>query len=222
MMIITAGGWLAAGALLVVLGLAIHPPPSPDPAVFMAIIADDLTRWLISHYASAIGFALWVGAALLVLAARSPLTRQWWTASAWALVAVGSMWVMFGWLLEATVIIDAVGADDAVAFERWQALIQGLDLGFFATALGVVAIAITEARADAHIIPPWAAWIGAVAAVLVTITGFLALGLGIAAAGPGWLVSSIVLGLWALWFGIGLMRSGDDTWTDRLEHEPLN
>ena len=79
---------------------------------------------------------------------------------------------------------------------------------FVALALAIAAIAVNEARSGPITTPVWASWLGAVAGVLA-IGGFvLALGLGIALGGPVWLVSSILMSLWTLWFGVNLARSG--------------
>ena len=37
------GAMLAIGSLLLVVGFVLHPPPSPDPAEFMATIAENPT-----------------------------------------------------------------------------------------------------------------------------------------------------------------------------------
>lgn len=51
------GAWLAIGSLLFVVGLVLHPPPSPNLGEFMATIAAEPTRWMAAHWASAIALA---------------------------------------------------------------------------------------------------------------------------------------------------------------------
>lgn len=126
---------------------------------------------------------------------------------------------MLAWLLEATVIIDIAEAGDTVAFERWQSLIGGLDLGIIGIAVGIAAIAINETGPTGRTTPAWAAWVAVLAGIVGVISWLVAIGLGIEAAGLGWLVATIVMVLWALWFGIALVRSVDGSRTDPIEQE---
>lgn len=61
------------------------------------------------------------------------------------------------------------------------------------------------------------AWIGGGLGLVAAAAFTAGVGLGIGMAGPIWLVSSTLLSLWGLWFGVGLVRAerGDP---DRTEH----
>lgn len=207
-----AGAWLALGSLLLVGSLLFHPPPPPDLGEFMATIAADSTRWVAVHWAAAMALTLFVLAGLIVLTAGSRLTRHWWTVTAWATLVVGALWVTVTAVAEATVIAAAAVAGDAGTFEAWQLFADGTAVGFGLLALAVAVIAGNEARTrSTHAVTPaWAAWIGALAAV-VAFVAYVVLGLllGIELGGVVWLGSTIVMGLWTLWFGVALGRSDE-------------
>lgn len=202
-----AGAWLAIGSLLIVVSLALHPPPSPVPSEFMAIIADSPTRWMAVHWGAALALIMIVIAGLIMLTARSRLTQAWWTMTAWTVLVVGALGVTVTAIAEATVITAAAVAGDAAAFEAWQLFADGTALGFGFIAAAVALIAFNETRSAQSVTPAWAAWIGAIAAI-VAVGGFvLGLVLGIAIGGAIWLASTIVMSLWTLWFGVALARS---------------
>lgn len=202
-----AGSWLVMGAILWVGSLALHPPPPPDLAEFMALVADTGTRWVVVHWVAAVALSIFVVTSLIVLTARSRLTRGGWGLSAWAVLPVASLWVMTTAVAEATVISRAADAGNMAMFEGWALFAEGKAMGFMALALAVAAIAASEARSPGAATPAWAAWIG-VAAGLAGFMGWL-LGpvLRIAIGGPIFVLSSVVLGLWLLWLGVGLIRS---------------
>lgn len=200
--------WLVVGSILFVVGLAIHPPPGPTLSEFMAIVAEQPTRWITAHWATAIALSVFAIVGLLVLTARSRLTENWWTVSAWAALVVSSLWVTTAAVTEATVgTATAVGGDTAT-FETWQTFAQAFSMGFVPLALAIAVIAGNEARAAHETTPVWASWLGTVAAVVAVAGYVLGVGLGIALGGPLWLTASVVMGLWMLWFGVALMRPG--------------
>ena len=205
-----AGVWLAVGSLLLVASLALHPPPSPDPGEFMATIANGPLRWVAAHWIAAMALSSFAIVGLIVLTAGSRLTRNGWTMSAWAVLVVGSLWVTTTAVAEATVITAAAVAGDTATFEAWQLYAEGRAVGFGFLALAIAVIAGNEARSPRSVTPAWAAWIGATAGT-VAFVGFVVLGLwlGLATGGLIWLVSTIVMSLWTLWFGIALTRSDD-------------
>lgn len=204
-----AGGWLAIGSALFVAGIAFHPPISPDLGEFMATVAEAPTPWMAAHWASAIALSSFAIAGLIVLTAGSRLTRHWWTMSAWAVLIVGALWVTTAAVVEATVITEAAVAGDTATFEVWQRFAQAHAGAFVALAGAIAVIAGNEARTRSarETTPAWASWIGALAGVAAAVGFVLAVGLGIAAGGPVWLVATIVMGLWTLWFGVALTRS---------------
>lgn len=204
----TAGGWAAVAALVLTVSLAIHPPPSPVLSEFMTIIADAGTTWVVAHWLAAVGLSFFVVASLLVLTAGSRLTASSWTFSAWALLPVGAMWVMTTAVAEATVIADAAATGNVVTFEAWEGFAKGKSMGFLAIALSVAVIAAAEARAAGATTPRWAAWTASVAGVTAFMGWTVMLVGGVTAGGPVWLVSSLVFGLWFVWFGVGLVRTG--------------
>ena len=205
-----AGAWLAVGSVLLVVSLAFHPPPSPDLGEFMAGIAGAPTQWVLAHWAAALALTCFAITGLIMLTTASRLSQKWWTMSAWALLVVGAMWVTTAAVAEATVITEAAVAGDTSTFEAWQLFAEGNAVGVGFLAIATTVIAGNEARSTRSVTPVWASWIGAVAGI-VAFVGFVILGvlLGIAVGGLIWLVATIVMSLWTLWFGVALARSDD-------------
>lgn len=203
-----AGAWLAIGSVLLVGALLIHPPPSPDPGAFMASIADAPTQWVLVHWGAVLALTSFAITGLLMLTAASRLSQTWWTLTAWAVLVVGAIWVTTTAVAEATVMTEAAMAGDTATFETWQVFAEGKAIGFGFLALAIAVIAGNEAQSTRSVTPAWASWTGAVAGI-VAFVGFVVVGvvLGIAIGGLIWLVSSIVMSLWTLWFGVALARS---------------
>lgn len=216
-----AGAWLAVGSVLFLASLAFHPPPSPNPGEFMAVIADGPIQWVLAHWAAAMALTIFAITGLIVLTVESRLSQKWWTMTAWAVLIVGALWVTTTAVAEATVITEAAVAGDSATFEAWQLFAEGKAVGFGFLAVAIAVIAGNEARSTRSVTPVWASWIGAVAGI-VAFVGFVVLGLvlGIAVGGLIWLVSTIVMSLWTLWFGVALARPGDAAWIRREELEP--
>lgn len=205
----TAGGWLAAGSLLLVVGFALHPPPSPDQRAFVATIADGPLRWTLAHAATALALVAFAVTGLVVLTAGSRLTRRWWTTSAWAVLVVSALLVTTAAVVEATAITRAAVSGDVATFETWSTFAEPYSAAFLGVLLAVAAIAGTEARSATPTTPAWAAWTGAVAAVVAAAGMVLVFVAGVAAAGVVWLAATLATGLWTLWFGVALARSGE-------------
>lgn len=192
-------------------GRPLHsPPPSPDPGEFMATVADGPTLWVGAHWVAAMALSLFAITGLIVLTARSRLTQNGWTLTAWAVFVVGALWVTTTAVAEATVITEAAVAGDTATFEAWQHFAEGKAVGFGFLAIAVAVIAGNEARSTRSVTPAWASWIGSIAGV-VAFVGFVVLGLllGIALGGLVWIASTILISLWTLWFGVALARSDD-------------
>lgn len=207
MRIRVGGAWLAIGSLLLVVGFVLHPPPSPDPAEFMATIADDPTRWMAAHVATAIALSVFTIAGLIMLTAGSRLTQHWWTLTAWAVLIVSALWVTTAAVAEATVIAQAAVAEDTATFEAWSIFAEAHSAAFLFFVLAVAVIAGNEARNAYQTTPAWASWIGAVTGVAAFVGMVLVFGLGIALGALVWLVGTVVMGLWVVWFGVVLARS---------------
>lgn len=209
---IRAGGaWLAIGAAAFIVSLLLHAQPSPDPAEFMANIAAAPTQWVIAHWLAAISASLFVIAGLIVLTTESRLTQRWWTLTAWAVVIVGSLWIVSTALIEATVVTAAAVDGDTATFVEWQRFGQALAAAFIALAPAVAVIAGNEARTGAETTPVWASWIGAVAGLVAGVAFALIVGLGVAMAGIVWIAATLVMSGWILWFGVALARADGES-----------
>lgn len=201
------GGWLAVAALGFVVGLVLHPPPSPNPNEFMATIAGAPTQWMAAHWLSAIAASLFVIAGLLILTADTRLTHTWSTMTAWAVLIMGALWVVTAALVEATVSTAAAVAGDTATFTTWQLFAEAHAAAFVAVAVPLAVIAFNEARIGPETTPVWASWIGAAAGAVAAVAFVLVLGVGIAVAGVVWIAATVVMSLWTLWFGVALARS---------------
>jgi hypothetical protein len=73
----------------------------------------------------------------------------------------------------------------------------------------VAVIAANETRA-ARAIPVWASWMAVVAGVASFVGWILGMWLEIAPGNLIWVVSSLVMCMWTLWFGIALARTTQD------------
>jgi hypothetical protein len=151
-------------------------------------------------------YLLWPG--LLMLNAGSRLTDNWWTLTAWAVLPVGALWTLITAVAEATVIANAAVSGSVKTFEAWWAFAEGMAGGFTFVALAVaVSIAGNEIQSSAGTTPAWSAWIGLIAGVASFAGWAVGMWLGISLGNLVWVVSSILMSLWALWFGTTLLRA---------------
>jgi hypothetical protein len=202
-----AGFWLVIGSAMWVPALALHPPLPTGTSAFMERIAEAGTRWVVVHWLAAASLTIFALTSLIVLAARSRLTRSAIGMSAWALLPVGALWVSATAVVEATVISRSAISGDATRFEAWDAFAAGWGMGFFALALGVALIAVNELRTARSGTPVWASWIGAAGGVVGFASWLLGRAvLGFAIGGPLLVTSSVAMGVFLLWFGAGLAR----------------
>lgn len=201
------GAWLAIAAIAFIASLLLHARPSPDPNEFMANIAAAPTQWMIAHWVAAISSALFVIVGLIMLTTDSRLTDKWWTLTAWAVLIVGSLWIMSTALIEATVVTVAAVEGDTATFVEWQLYGQALALSFVLVSPALASIAYNEARNGPETTPVWASWIGVLAGIVAGLAFFLLIAIGIPMAGVVWIPTTILTALWVLWFGVSLARS---------------
>jgi hypothetical protein len=203
------GSWLAIGALLLAGALIFHGPPAADTGAQMNAIAEAPTRWALVHWVAATALFLFAVAGLVILAAPSRLTRNGWTVSAWAVLVVGALWTATTAVAEATAVTGAARSGNLAMFEAWWAFSGGMATGFTLLALAMAGVAGSEARADHAVTPRWASWTGA-AAGAASFTGWaLGMWLGVEAGNLVWVISTLVMCLWILWFGVSLVRAND-------------
>ncbi|WP_163268921.1 hypothetical protein [Chelativorans alearense] len=202
-----AGSWLALAAIILAVALVFHGPIAPDSSVQMQNIADGSLRWTVVHWAAAAALSFFAIAGLIALTAGSRLTREWWTLSAWGLLPVGALWTVTTAVAEATMIYHAAVRENRAVFETWRLFAEGSANGFAAMALAFAVIAADEARADSGATPFWASSIGAIASLASFAGWALAMWLGLPFGAPIWVVGSIVMCLWLVWFGLSLARA---------------
>lgn len=208
-----SGAWLAAGALLLMAALILHPAPETETDAFMAQIAGEGDTWVAVHWLAATALSFLVIASLLALtASQSPLA-----ASAWAILAVGALWTVMDALAEATVIAEAAAGGDQATFTAWHAFAKGTAMGFAVLGLAVAGLGWNEARAGT-VLPRWAA-LSVLPVGVAVFTGWI-LGpvLGIPFGAPLWLVASLVLTAWLTLYGAGSARSPQAVGTRRPTH----
>lgn len=203
-----AGVWLAVAAVLLTITFAFHGPPEPRVGDQMTVIAGGANRWLVVHWIAAAALSFFAAAGFMILGGRSRLTESPWTMSAWAVLPIGALWTMTTAVAEATAVTDAAVSGDAAIFAAWWGFSEGMANGFAAFALAVAAIAGNETRAAERAVPAWASGVAVAAGVVSFVAWALWSWADIGAAAPFWVASSILMCLWLLWFGTGLLRAG--------------
>jgi hypothetical protein len=204
---IRAGGtWLAIASFLMIVVLAFHGPIAPDLNDQMTRIADAPLRWSVVHWIASGALSLYAIAALIVLTARSRLTEGRWTMTAWAVIAIGALWTMTTAVAETTVVSNAAVSGSKETFEAWWAFAAGKGNGFAFLALAFAVIAGNEGRASIGATPTWSAWSGMLAAVASFAGWALGMWFGVGIGNLLWVVSTIVMSVWTLWFGVVLLR----------------
>lgn len=210
------GVWLAIASLFFVIGsvllfvggvLQVFRAGRRGDSMAMAAMASDPTLMTAIHGINVIALAGFAIGGLVVLTAGSRLTRSWWTTSAWAVLVVSTLLGTTGSVSIATVLTGAAVAGDAATFETWLRFVSAYHLAVAVFGLAITVIAGHEARRADGVTPTWAAWLGAVAGVGVFAGIILAFGFGIRPS--GWLIAAFVMGVWTLWFGVNLARTGD-------------
>ena len=202
-----AGAWMAIASVLLAGVLIGHGPIHPDMSDQMEVIAEGPVRWAIVHWAAAAALSLFAITGLIVLTARSRLTQEWWTLSAWGVITVGALWTMTTAVAEATVVTDAAAARDIGRFEAWWAFSEGKATGFMFLALAVAVIAGNEAISARAATPAWASWIAMLAGTGSFLGWPLGMWFGIYLGSILWVLSSLMMSAWTLWFGLGLIKS---------------
>jgi hypothetical protein len=202
-----AGSWLAIASLLMVVAFVFHGPIAPDLNDQMQSIAEGVIRWSAVHWIAALALSLFVVTGLLVLTIRSRLTEGWWTLTAWAVLPVGALWTMITAVAEATVIANAAVAGNIETFQAWWTFAEGMATGFTFVALAVAVIAGNEIQSSERAVPVWSAWIAMIAGVASFVGWALGMWFGIDLGNLIWVIASLLMSLWTLWFGVALMRA---------------
>jgi hypothetical protein len=202
-----AGSYLAIASLLMVITLVLHGPIAHDHGEQMQRIANGFIRWSGVHWVAAVALSLFAASGLVVLTAGSRLTESWWTMTAWAVLPVGALWTMITAVAEATVIANAAVSGNIETFEAWWAFAEGMASGFTFFGLAVAIIAGNEIQRSKPAVPVGSAWVGMVAGVASFAGWALGMWIGIGVGNLIWVVSSILMSLWTLWFGTALMRA---------------
>ena len=203
------GTWLAIASGLMIATLVLHGPIAPDLNDQMTRIANRPAVWALAHWIAAAGLSIYAVAGLVVLTSESRLTEGWWTTTAWAFLPVTALWTLTTAVVEATAVTDAVNSGNAEMFAAWWAFAEGKATGFAFLALAVAVIAGNEAQSEKGTTPSWAAWTAVVAGV-ASFTGWaVGMWFGISLGSLLWLVTSILMSVWVVWFGVALTRSPD-------------
>jgi hypothetical protein len=206
-MIQIGGTWFAIASSLMIVVLVMHGPIASDLAEQMTRISGMPTRWSVAHWIAAAGLSLYAVAGLIVLTSQSRLTRGWWTTTAWAVIPIAALWTLTTAVAEATVVANAARSGNREVFEAWWAFAEGKATGFSFLALAVALIAGNDAHSAERVTPVWSARAGMVAGV-VSFTGWaLGMWFGIGFGNLLWVISSILMSAWGVWFGVALARS---------------
>lgn len=201
------GAWLAVASLLMIAVLGLHGPIPPDLHDRMAMVAGAGAHWSVVHWMAAAALSLFAVSGLILLTSRSRLTDGGWTLTAWAVVCVGGLWTMTTAVAETTVVTAAALAGNEETFAAWWAFAEGKGNGFAFLALAVAVIAGSEARSPAGATPAWAAGIAVLAGIGSFAGWVLGMWFGMAAGSVLWVVASLAMSVWTLWFGVALLRT---------------
>lgn len=202
-----AGTWFATASFLMVAVFLFHGPIAHDLNAQMLRVSDGALRWTVIHWIAAAAFSFYALTGLVVLVSGSRLTEDWSTMTAWGMLVVSAIWTTTTAVVEATVVANAAVVGDIETFEPWWAFAEGMATGFAFFALAVVVIAANEARISARATPVWSARVAMVAGVASFAGWALGMWFGVRLGSLLWVVSSIVMSLWTLWFGVALRRS---------------
>jgi hypothetical protein len=202
-----AGIGLAIASSLLIAALVVHGPLAPDLSDQMKKIADGATAWSVIHWVSAASLSLYAVTGLIVLTSGSRLARGTWTMTAWAVLTVSALWTMTTAVVEATVVTSAAVAGAKEAFEAWWSFAEGKASGIAFFALAVAVIAGNEVHSSERAVPAWSAWIGTLSGVASFAGWALGRWFGVELGNLLWVASSVLMGVWALWFGLALLRS---------------
>lgn len=205
------GAWFAIASFLMIVVLGFHGPIAPDLSDQMTRIADAALRWSVVHWIASGALSLYAVAGLIMLTSRSRLTEEWWTITAWAVIPVGALWTVTTAVVETTVVANAAVSGSNEIFETWWAFAEAKGNGFAFLALAVAVIAGNEARSSRGATPTWSAWTGMVAGVASFASWALGMWFGVGIGNLLWVVSTIVMSVWTLYFGVVLMRSQVNT-----------
>jgi hypothetical protein len=202
-----AGAWLAIASSLLIAALVVHGPLAPDLSDQMTKIADGARAWSVIHWVSAASFSLYAVTGLIVLTSGSRLAGGWWIMTAWAVLTVSALWIMTTAVVEATVVTSAAVAGAREMFEAWWAFAEGKASGIAFFALAVAVISGNEAQSSERAVPAWSAWIAMVSGVASFAGWALGRWFGVDLGNLLWVASSILMSVWAVWFGVALTRS---------------
>jgi hypothetical protein len=201
-----AGLWLGTGASLLIIALVFHGPPDPDLSVQMQHIAEGHVRWALVHWTAAVALFLMSGAGFLKLIDQNTGGYIAGIRSAWLVFALGALLTVSTAVSEAAVVSAAANAGDKAAFHSWWEFGGGMGNGFFALAVATAFIAFAEARSDSGITPVWACAAGTVVGVLSAVGWSLGEHFNIGIGGPIWLISTLLMCAWLVWFGFAALR----------------
>lgn len=202
-----AGTWLAIASFLLIAALILHGPLAPNLDDQMKKVADEAMAWSAIHWVSAASLSLFAVTGLVVLTSRSRLSGSWWTMTAWAVLTVSALWTMTTAVAEATVITSAAVSGNAEMFKAWWAFAEGKASGIAFLALAVAVISGNEAQSSERAVPAWSGWVGMVSAVASFAGWVLGRWFGVDFGNLLWVASSVLMGIWTLWFGFALARS---------------
>lgn len=201
------GAWLAIASFLMIATLVLHGPIAPELHHQMTRIADGAVRWAVAHWVAAAGLSAYAVSGLIVLTSRSRLVDGGWLLSAWAVICVACLWTITTAISEATVVTAAAQAGDDEMFAAWWRFAEGKANGFAMVGLPVAVIAGHEARSLARATPGWAASAAMVAGIVSFAGWACGMWFEIAIGSLVWVVASIAMCGWTMWFGVALTRA---------------
>ncbi|SDB20355.1 hypothetical protein [Bauldia litoralis] len=202
----TARMWLGTGSALLSAALVFHGPPDTDLTVQLHHVADGSQRWSIVHWTAAVSLFLISGGAFLALFGQAAGENLPGHPGAWMVMALGALATFTTAVAEAAVVAEAAHAGEQATFDIWWAFSSGMANGFFALAIATGFIALAVVRSNHREMPVWAAAVGTAAGFLSALGWTLGEHMGVSIGGPVWLISTLAMCLWLVWFGLAGLR----------------
>lgn len=87
-----------------------------------------------------------------------------------------------------------------------QPFAEGRGSGIVLLALAVAVISGNAAQSSERAVPAWSAWVAMIVGIASLVGWALGNWLGVDFGSLLWVVSSVVMSAWTLWFGLALIR----------------
>lgn len=131
------------------------------------------------------------------------------------MLPIGALWTVTTAVAEATAIADAAASGKTETFQEWWAFAEAMGSGITFLALAVAVIAGNEIWSSERVVPVWSAWTAMIASLASFAGWAVGMWIGIGLGNLVWQISTLLMTVWTLWFGLALARSQTGVVTGR-------